>query len=81
MKNDKMMFNDMALENALGRLTFSGAQTENQVNMPVLPPEMVLAMAYMPLQIFKETYDIHEGFNAGTIFPELNKPFMPGESR
>lgn len=37
-----------------------------------------LAMAYVPWQIWDQTYDIEEGFRAGTIFPELDLPFLGG---
>lgn len=36
---------------------------------------MALAMGYVPWQNFECTYDTMEGFRAGTIFPELDKPF------
>lgn len=36
---------------------------------------MALAMGYVPWQNFECTYDVMEGFRAGTIFPELDKPF------
>lgn len=35
-----------------------------------------LAMAYVPWQKFCETYDLEKAFCTGTIFPELDKPFM-----
>lgn len=35
-----------------------------------------IAMAYVPWQHFERIYDnLEEGFRAGTIFPELTKPF------
>lgn len=34
-----------------------------------------LAMAYVPCQEFKTTFDLCYALNAGTIFPELCKPF------
>lgn len=35
-----------------------------------------LAMAYVPWQHFEGTYeDLEKAYYAGTIFPELNKPF------
>lgn len=34
-----------------------------------------LAMAYVPWQCWNQVYDLEEGFQAGTIFPELNLPF------
>lgn len=36
-----------------------------------------LAMAYVPWQHFTRIYDnLEEAYMEGTIFPELNKPFM-----
>lgn len=36
-----------------------------------------LAMAYVPWQEFAQLYDNpEEGYREGTMFPELNKPFM-----
>lgn len=35
-----------------------------------------IAMAYVPWQNLTEVYqNLQEAFNAGTLFPELNKPF------
>ena len=34
-----------------------------------------LAMAYVPWQRFNQTYDLCKALQAGTIFPELDKPF------
>lgn len=36
---------------------------------------MPIAMAYVPWQRFTRTYDPDKALMAGTIFPELNKPF------
>lgn len=32
-------------------------------------------MAYVPWQMFTKTYDPKKALQAGTIFPELDKPF------
>lgn len=37
---------------------------------------MPLAMAYVPWQNWREIYDLCEGFQTGTIFEELDKPFL-----
>lgn len=34
-----------------------------------------IAMAYVPWQRWKRTYDPHRSLMSGTIFPELDKPF------
>lgn len=35
-----------------------------------------LAMAYVPMQQFQSIYELDEALQNGTVFPELNKPFM-----
>ena len=37
---------------------------------------MVLAMAYVPWQTWQNIYDVDRGFACGTIFQELDLPFM-----
>ena len=39
-------------------------------------PEYVVAMAYVPWQEWEDVYELCEGFEIGTIFPSLNKPFV-----
>lgn len=46
-----------------------------------MPEQMVIAMAYVPKQQWNGTYDLCEGLKKGTIFPELDKPFMVGGGR
>ncbi len=36
---------------------------------------MPIAMAYVPWQFFRDTYEPDKALQYGTIFPELNKPF------
>lgn len=38
-----------------------------------MPP---LGMAYVPMQQWNQTYDMKKGLKVGTIFPELDKPFI-----
>ncbi len=40
-----------------------------------LPENPVNAMAYIPYQQWGETYEASAGYNQGTIFPVLDKPF------
>lgn len=35
-----------------------------------------LAMAYVPWQTWRDIYDAEKGFHRGTIFEELDLPFM-----
>ncbi len=44
--------------------------------MPTGSSCQVLAMAYVPMQTFQALYEPCEGFGQGTIFSELNKPFL-----
>lgn len=37
---------------------------------------MSVAMAYVPWQNFGEVYEPDKALRIGTIFPELNKPFL-----
>lgn len=39
---------------------------------------MVLAMAYVPWQHLQTVYEPEYGLDRGTIFPELDKPFLAG---
>ncbi len=42
-----------------------------------LPSKTVEAMAYIPFQSNNaETYSVNRGFEAGTLFPGLDKPFF-----
>ena len=37
-----------------------------------------LAMAYVPFQQWGETYSDDKAFSSGTLFPQLDLPFMGG---
>lgn len=37
---------------------------------------MPIAMAYVPWQTWGDIYDLCEGFQSGTVFKELDKPFL-----
>lgn len=39
---------------------------------------LALAMAYVPWQQWSETYEMERGFCRGTIFPQLDLPFLCG---
>lgn len=41
-----------------------------------LPSDATVTMAYVPLQLDVVTYEDEKGLEFGTIFPELNKPFL-----
>lgn len=48
---------------------------QNYKQTTALPENPVPAMAYIPFQQWDDTYEVSTGYNAGTIFPVLNKPF------
>ena len=37
---------------------------------------MEIAMAYVPWQHFQSIYEPDKALQVGTVFPELNKPFL-----
>lgn len=41
------------------------------------PPQMELARAYVPFQMFNQVFSPQEGLRRGTIFPELVRPYYP----
>ena len=49
------------------------------MNMPKLPCNMVIAMAYVPWQEFKNISNLKDGYHNGTIFKDLDKPFIGGK--
>lgn len=38
--------------------------------------DLPLTMAYVPMQRYTQVYDMEKGLCVGTIFPELDKPFL-----
>nr|WP_294491677.1 spore coat associated protein CotJA [uncultured Mediterraneibacter sp.] len=40
------------------------------------PDDMPVAMAYVPWQHWKDLYEPRRAFESGTIFMELDKPFL-----
>lgn len=47
-------------------------------NVSLFPKNASLAMAYVPFQEWGEVYSDDEAFPTGTLFPDLNFPFMRG---
>ncbi|MCI8631574.1 MAG: spore coat associated protein CotJA [Firmicutes bacterium] len=43
--------------------------------------DLPLAMAYVPMQGWEETYEPAEALMNGTVFPCLNLPFLGGAKR
>ena len=61
-------------------------QLDIMMAMPAPPEEenacgycITLAMSYTPMQKWNTTYEAEVGFNRGTIFPELDLPFLGEE--
>lgn len=55
---------------------FSGKScTPNPTPFPQNTP---VAMAYIPFQQFGQLYPPEKGLERGTIFPDLDKPFLGG---
>lgn len=48
-------------------------------NLPKLPCNMVLAMAFVPFQTELITYKSNNALCNGTLFPELDKKFYGGK--
>ena len=46
-----------------------------RMNLTRLPGAMPVAMAYVPMQESPEMYAPSAGFDNGTMFPDLYKPF------
>ena len=43
---------------------------------PTFPQQISLAMAYVPFQKWDHIYTPQAGFERGTVFADLDKPFM-----
>lgn len=52
--------------------------TNNSNNASRFPKNAPLAMAYVPFQEWDDVYTDDEAFPIGTLFPDLNFPFMRG---
>ena len=50
----------------------------NTMSFPEECPGQVVAMEYVPWQRLEQVYEVEDGFCRGTIFPELDKPWMVG---
>jgi hypothetical protein len=53
----------------MNRQSSRNCQSNDLDSLPV-------AMAYVPWQHFDKVYDPEQALQCGTIFPELNQPFM-----
>ena len=72
-------FSDTGIFGALNGFARKKEQNTNgQGNFTRFPEETPVAMAYVPFQFFENEYETAVAFKKGTLFPELDKPFMPG---
>ena len=66
---------------------FPGDTDDNEGNMPggsfdnMYLGDLPLAMCYVPMQRWNTTYSLEKGLERGTIFPELDLPFLGGMKR
>lgn len=45
------------------------------------PDEKILTMAFVNFQPLDEIYAPADAYSAGTLFPNLDKPFLAGDKR
>lgn len=55
-------------------------EKEQTINKEKCIPYESLAMAYVPFQKWIETYDPETALVRGTLFPDLDKPFLGEEA-
>jgi len=55
--------------------------SQNVVLRPGNMSGMPIGMGYVPWQRWGQTYPVPQGFERGTIFPELDMPFVMGRCR
>lgn len=59
------------------RMDVSMMESDGNLRLDDTPlAELPLTMAYVPMQRFTQVYDMEKGLCAGTIFPDLDKPFL-----
>jgi hypothetical protein len=51
--------------------------TQAALNDSAFPPQTPVGMAYVPMQKIGVIFQPDAAFKAGTVFPDLEKPFMP----
>ena len=66
-------------ENSLGAMEMK-VNITNKANGTVsrFPASTPLAMAYVPFQQWGETYSDDKALSSGTLFPQLDLPFVGG---
>ena len=46
--------------------------------LPALPKDAAVTMAYVPFQVDKSRFNDEDALCKGTLFKDLNKPFLRG---
>lgn len=67
--------NNMTSQQCRAHMERSSANVHAAVNGSMPLDMLPLAMAYVPMQQWNETYDVEKALMRGTIFPELDLPF------
>ena len=62
--------------NAMPYNTYRQTQGSSRTDGRNTAENMSLAMAYVPWQTWRDIYDAEKGFHRGTIFQELDMPFL-----
>lgn len=52
--------------------------TSEYLGISPFPENTVTTMAYVPFQTDTTMYDVETGYKNGTVFSDLNKPFLGG---
>lgn len=63
------------MENAMTIDRYDGGRERNTRGNNNNGQSLALAMAYVPMQCLKNAYSLEDALYAGTLFPELDKPF------
>lgn len=61
--------------------TMPGNTDSGSTSIAACVDNLPLAMAYVPMQSWEETYEPAEALMNGTVFPCLNLPFLGGAKR
>lgn len=64
-----------------GGIVFHRDMEQKWPAMPGSMAGMPIGMGYVPWQRWGQTYPLSQGFQRGTIFPELDLPFVMGRCR
>ena len=77
-----MMPPAMEQEAAVSQMQRFGMQNSCTNTAPeCLERNYAVAMAYVPWQQWQNVYTMEQGFARGTIFPDIDLPFLPGRCR